>query len=75
MCLPVLQDLLLEDRALIVLYIQCWCAGSWFTDVGLPWTTMDTALADGDPFLGDVEHHQILADLILPVPMAGDAVI
>ncbi len=30
--------------------------------------------ADEDLVLGNVEHHQILADLILPFPMAGDAV-
>src|SRR6266536_1179342 len=72
-------SVVLDDRAedffrLKILHIERRCVGGRWDHSNGPRPGVDGATADDDLVLGDVEHHQILADLILPFPMAGDAV-
>src|SRR6266436_2067321 len=68
-----------DDRAedflrLKVLHIERRCVGGRWDHGNSPRPAVDAAAANENLVFGDVEHHQISADLILPFPMAGDAV-
>src|SRR6266498_484790 len=73
-CSVVLDDRAEDSLRLKVLHIERRCVGGRWDHSNGPRPVVDGAAADEDLILGDVEHHQIFADLILPFPMAGDAV-
>src|SRR5260370_30302280 len=73
-CSVVLDNRAEDFLRLKILHIERRCIGGRWDHSNCPRPGVDSAAADDDLVLGDVEHHQILADLILPFPMAGDAV-
>src|SRR5881397_3785352 len=73
-CSVVLDDRAEDFLRLKVLHIERGCVGGRWDHSNGPRPGVDGATADDDLVLGDVEHHQILADLILPFPMASNAV-